>query len=685
LSSTFFSDLFSGVAGVGSVPPDPYDEEDGVPPDSFVMCRDRDGNATAVYGDDVWDFNPYRLSANRVNLFRFDGMLDGEGVERRRLINEVKYIFFCLIFYVSAGHIGRLSPSSLLQYYTVLRSAVRYCYAQRDREMVGVLSLQQLFTIPVYLAAFLRECKMCQSKVKKLRALLRHLVSVGEKRLGYRIQGVFDVDFGLEGYREGLQHPVIPTRIYLEIINILGDRVDQIFSGIDSLEEFIASFEDRVYGTSINFQRCTMKVSKRDVRPIFEEAIAQHQLNSVFAGDFICKERMGLSLALAKVQYIIKTIIHTYTGMRDQEVARLPYNCLSQSVVVPDTTDSRGVVRDRARMVDLISTTTKFEGYRQVEAWLATEDVIKAVKVGQAICRGLSKIYKTDVNDMPLFLNPSIIVRKGDIEVGVTIWRVEAKPESLATSILIEQSDLAELAATDPGRDFSAENSFAVGMPWNLTSHQFRRSLAFYGSSSGFISLPSLKKQYKHMTLQMARYYANNFENLKTIFGYYDSEKKEFVLPQNHMAYEFQMGMPMSVAYDILTEVLGENIPLFGGVGSYINKQRQRLESGEAQIADVRAETMKRVANGHLRYRPTLLGGCTKVGECDSYLLGDFTTCLSCEGSIIKPQKLDEAIKDAERELAVYEEGSGEYQITKGDWDRLVRYRHRLINVMEVE
>ena len=56
MSSTFFSDLFSGVAGVGSVPPDPYDEEDGVPPDSFVMCRDRDGNATAVYGDDVWDF-----------------------------------------------------------------------------------------------------------------------------------------------------------------------------------------------------------------------------------------------------------------------------------------------------------------------------------------------------------------------------------------------------------------------------------------------------------------------------------------------------------------------------------------------------------------------------------------------------------------------------------------------------
>jgi hypothetical protein len=141
----------------------------------------------------------------------------------------------------------------------------------------------------------------------------------------------------------------------------------------------------------------------------------------------------------------------------------------------------------------------------------------------------------------------------------------------------------------------------------------------------------------------------------------------------------------MSVAYDILTEVLGENMPLFGGAGSYIYKQRQRLESGEVLIANVRAETMKRVTNGHLRYRPTLLGGCTKVGECDSYLLGDFISCLTCEGSIIKPQKLNEAIQDAERELAVYEEGSGEYQITKGDRDRLVRYRNRLIGTVEVE
>lgn len=33
------------------------------PSNCFVLCRDGDGLATAVYGNNIWDFNPYRLSA----------------------------------------------------------------------------------------------------------------------------------------------------------------------------------------------------------------------------------------------------------------------------------------------------------------------------------------------------------------------------------------------------------------------------------------------------------------------------------------------------------------------------------------------------------------------------------------------------------------------------------------------
>ena len=237
---------------------------------------------------------------------------------------------------------------------------------------------------------------------------------------------------------------------------------------------------------------------------------------------------------------------------------------------------------------------------------------------------------------------------------------------------------------SDPSRDFYNEPAFAVGQPWPLTSHQFRRSLSFYGSSSGFLSLPTLRVQFKHMTIEMARYYSNHYDNLRTVFGYYDDKKKDFVLPSNHFAFEYQMAMPMSVANQLIADLLFNEEPLFGGTGSYMEKQKARVKAGEIQIEDVRADTEQRVKSGAISYRPTLLGGCTKAGRCYSFLLGDYAECLSCESAIIKPNKLNAAIEDAANELCSYAEGSGEYQIVKGDIERLTAFKARLIDSVEV-
>ena len=52
--------------------------------------------------------------------------------------------------------------------------------------------------------------------------------------------------------------------------------------------------------------------------------------------------------------------------------------------------------------------------------------------------------------------------------------------------------------------------------------------------------------------------------------------------------------------------------------------------------------------------------------------------------AIIKPYKLNAAIEDAENELYSYAEGSGEYQIVKGDIERLTAFKARLIDSVEV-
>lgn len=536
-----------------------------------------------------------------------------------------------------------------------------------------MITIQQLLETPVYFSALVLKYKDSRRFTSRVSGLLAYLANVGEERLGYKVVQADSFDLSRPPTE---QHPVIPTRIYLNIINDLGVLLDRLDPVSAELEKFIACFADDYYGRA-NLKQKQMGVGGRKYhRPTFSEALELHRLSDVLIGDFYCSSRKNLSVSLSSIQYVIKTIIHLYTGMRDQEVLRLNYDCIIEELITPRSVDSGGVIRDPAKMVSILSTTTKFEGYRREESWLATDEVVRAVKVAQAICRGLAVIYKLDPHDCPLLLNPSILLNDnaevgvGTYNKGLLDWR---------QSLLIQASDLLELSETDPGRDFYRNPKFAVGRPWNLTSHQFRRSLAFYASSSGFVSLPTLRSQYKHMTLQMTRYYSNNFERLKTIFGYYNPEKNRFELPQSHVALEFQMGIPMSVANQLLADLL-EGAALFGGTGSYIQKQKALVGDGDIWIEDVRAETIIRVQKGEIFYRPTFVGGCSKVGRCDEYLLGDFTTCLGCESGIIHPEKVDNAISETGAELLLYAEGSGEYQVIKGDLERLKRFRARFIS-----
>lgn len=651
------------------------------PAPNFVLCRDKTGKATAVYGDLVWDFNPYRLSATKIGRINFQSVFGVLGSDQQALIEEAKYILYCVIYFGGGGVIGSISASTLGQYWVqVLRRAMQFCYAQREKPMVGVISIKQLFTTPVYLEAFASEKGPNNQKV--LSAFLGQLIRVGEPRLGYSALDPASLSVLRPEYK---QCPVIPTRIYLSLINAIGDMIDHFYQGVDKLESLIGCFSDRYYGLTPAVQRLRGLESGDNYRPNMLGAIKDHELDMLFVGEFFCPSRIHLQRVLLKIQYILKIAVHLYTGMRDQEVMRMNYECLTAKVIREAVVDDFNVGRDRPEVISVLSTTTKYSGYKKAGSWFAPEDVVKAIEVARSICRGLAKLYGIDVEDKcPLFLNPSVISRANKLEVSVTGFKSKNTQLRRLNEIKIKSEDILELAETDPGRDFYNEKDFEIGKPWPLTSHQFRRSLAFYGSSSGFVSLPSLRAQYKHTTIQMARYYSNGFENIRTVFGYFDKEKGDFVMPSNHFAFEFQMAKPMSVVNQLVADLLAGEEEFFGGTGSFMQKQKERLVVGEIDIKDVRAETERRVKNGEINYRKTLLGGCTKFGRCDSFLLGDFTECLSCSGAIIKSAPLNSALERSERELAIYAEGSGEYQILKAEVDVLSAFKANFIDVERV-
>lgn len=655
------------------------------PSDDFIICRDASGEVTAAYGGNKWDLNPIRLKASRIMTIDFDSMFDKSGAEQDLLIRETRYLLFCLLFYVRTGQLGRMSAGVLVHYFMTLRAAARYCYSQQANPLVGALSLQQLFTTPAYLNAYSQwmiKTGVGGTQRTIMRALVTHLVAIGESRLGYKLHGVFDLDFGCSEMVANQQHPVIPTRIYLDAINSLGEWVNVLYPKRAALEGFLLCFENPCYGYTEHHQK-TLAPNGAYFQPEFVHALRLHQVDSVFTGDLACLGRGVLSSAILKIQWILKTVIHLYTGMRDQEVLRLPYDCIDDEEVVAASVDDDHVTRDKPMIVQVLSTTTKFAGYRKTVSWLATDDVVRAVEVARSICRAISKLFGVRPEDMPLFLNPAIINRS-NTKIGVPTWNTVSKPKFLVSRYLITDDDFQELQVSDPNRDFSSETEFSIGSPWPFSSHQFRRSLAFYGSNSGFISLPSLRKQFKQLTTQMARYYANNFDKLKTIFGYYDEAKDDFVLPKNHVLFEYQTGVPMNVAYDLIEHAFGSDAPLFGGTGSYIANQREKMDKGDIYIVELRKETEKQAAEGKISYRPTLLGACTYIGKCEFYLLGAVTSCLSCKDGVIEKSKLESAIDDNEADLRLYEHGSGEYQVIETELTHLKKFHQKFISVVEV-
>lgn len=334
---------------------------------------------------------------------------------------------------------------------------------------------------------------------------------------------------------------------------------------------------------------------------------------------------------------------------------------------------------DKGKMVEVISTTTKFTSQRVKVSWFAPIEVKKAVTLLQRIHKGLSLVHGQTLRDDWLFITTEYIKTNRVLDGNFpSEFKATHKPIWL-NDLIISELDYKELVNSDDSRDWALEEDYQIGEVWPLHSHQFRRSLAYYASNAGFVSQASLKSQFKHLTRAMTRYYGNNFEKAESIFGFYNERTGEFELPPEHIIKEFRTGIPFNVADHVISDLLRSEEPLYGKTGSYTERQSERLRSGEVIIEDVRTDTVKRVQKGELAYRETLLGGCTKVGECDNFMLGNFIGCLPCNDAAIKSSKIDREIEHTKAELARYKEDSGEYQLTKANLDELLKYKkHRI-------
>jgi len=648
------------------------------PSADFVLCRDINGKPTAIYGEDIWDFNPYRLSGKKISQFRFDNFLVGKSpIERRSLVNEAKYLLFLIQYFAEGGHTGNIAVSTLNGYYQVMASAIEYCISLQENQFMGTISLGELFSNKRLLNKFL-STKVGTSIKKRTRAIGNHLSYIGQGRVGFSAIANLEIEVD-----DSEQTPVIPTMIYLSYINHLTDELKLFEGKLDALPDLLENFKDTFYGRSYEWQKSNRVGGKAKWRPDMQEALKIYKLEDVFSGELAVNSSTSLSSVLKAIQYRMRLILHLYTGMRDQEVMRLPYDCIEQTTISEEGNDPDGKVTISKRVVKLISTTTKYTGYRESCAWYAAPEAENAIKVLQLICKGLAKIYGVDLKNCDLFLTPAVVINPNK-KPEIVEFGYKTKKPTWMESLIITDKDFSELQQSDPTRDFNESPDFHVGSIWPLRSHQFRRSLAYYASSSGFVKLPTLKRQFKHLTLAITRYYSRNFENINSIFGRYNKETKEFDLPKEHVIHDCQSGNTTNIVDMLMYDLLGSTEKLYGKTGGYVERKREKLRDNEVLIEEVRTETTRRVDKGEIHYRDTLLGGCMSDTKCDRFMLGELTECLTCDDAAIKEEKVDIQIDAIQSQLTHFDKADGEYQILVAELNKLKGYKEQRMSKEEL-
>ena len=169
------------------------------------------------------------------------------------LINEIKSLLFTLIYLSSNnGRTGRLSAIIAYQYFRILRNVGFFCIDQSNSVLQGI-SIREVLSNANYLSIFVET--QSNSALKILSDLLLNLNNTENRFLDFTPvnKKLFDVDYRYK------QTPVIPSRIYIELMNILGSEIDFIYCFKNRLFNFIKEFKNEKIGYGIDTQLNTIK------------------------------------------------------------------------------------------------------------------------------------------------------------------------------------------------------------------------------------------------------------------------------------------------------------------------------------------------------------------------------------------------------------------------------------------
>lgn len=616
-----------------------------------VISRTKDGEPISLFEHDIWHLAAFAYHVSDNAYFDFLPLYQSSALSNENAAT-CKKIFIIRMFSQNTKSGKPLRVSYMQTVLLTLRHMCEFCANKR-------ITIQSLLISLATFDEFQKD--LPSSLIRTLVSLIRTLNSLRSAEKFLEVDGsIYPLiqKIAREVRTEGQQFPVIPSRILYIKYRQYHECIDDFMEHHSQLSNFLEKTTTEPYFGRSTKSQYRIGLHTGDKPPTdhsqadsagFREAIYEHGLGKLL-NKYDWKMVSSVSSFLALVQHCCKNLIHLLTLMRHHEVISLRTNSLER------------IKGWNNEALYVAGVTTKLFSEEKEMKWITTDAILKPINTLELINLVLAPHTKHN-NDL-LFLSPTILTNRSRKQTKSI--HTSKSPDLRLPPVLINEADIQELESIDPFRNWRDDKKFQIGQPWKVSSHQFRRSIAVFAGQSGLITLPSLKRLLRHLTLVMSTYYmrgcsAKNY--------YFNLANPELVKELKNAKMEADGAM-------YIREVLQSSERLFGSHGREI--MEGRVDSA-VWLNEPEEYTHDKVKLGLMAFAETPLGGCASVAPCDRRAHGDFTTCPGCKSLIGKESAMNETIAVMAFDLEQLAAGTMEHRAEKQNLDDFIALRDRIL------
>ncbi|MEM6185004.1 hypothetical protein [Shewanella vaxholmensis] len=469
--------------------------------DAVVICKDKDGNVTATFGQNSWNCLPFSRKKDNNNL-NFEELNSFPTLQR-----ELKLLSFGWLFNKSPKKRKAIKFSSVRARLHNMNVVYKFLL-DKNHSSLKYLSSSVIWAKLEY---FLQKSNYAQGTIEstfvainaaindeswhKLELGLNPIKSITEAR---RIS-----------YKEAQQTLVIPERlcdaIYGKAIELVNGAhpyrqliLDIEKSLQDNYVEGGRNLEEKIkLGNRYSFMNEDGSIHKRKYTSAVQE-FQPHRVKDLIAPlaakvpNVRLKNGTDFKRYWGQLTNACYIVCGGFSGMRDSEIDKLTPKSYYKDIF-------------EGRDFHMLQSHTFKLGHKR-ETWVTASSSKTAIE----LMATLTEEWRKEIAYPDKKYRDSIWVNKtyrSQPPALITGWNKRLQRFCKQFNFIVTEEDFAECLESNPHSINRVKEDVTVGNQWHMTTHQFRRTLAFYCIKNRLGTLVALKQQFKHLYLAMTEWY----------------------------------------------------------------------------------------------------------------------------------------------------------------------------------